>query len=31
VIKALKKRDPDAAAIALERHLAAAERRALGL
>ena len=31
VIKALKKRDPDAAADALQRHLAAAERRALGL
>ena len=31
VIEALRKRDPDAAAAALERHLAAAERRALGL
>jgi DNA-binding GntR family transcriptional regulator len=31
VIAALRKRDPDAAAAALERHLAAAERRALGL
>ena len=31
VIKALKRRDADAAASALQRHLAAAERRALGL
>jgi DNA-binding GntR family transcriptional regulator len=31
VIKALKRRDPEAAASALQRHLAAAERRALGL
>jgi DNA-binding GntR family transcriptional regulator len=31
VIKALRKHDPDAAAAALDRHLAAAERRALGL
>jgi DNA-binding GntR family transcriptional regulator len=31
VIEALRRRDPDAAAMALERHLAAAERRALGL
>jgi DNA-binding GntR family transcriptional regulator len=31
VIKALRKRDPDAAAAALKRHLAAAEHRALGL
>lgn len=31
VIAALRQRDPDAAAAALERHLAAAERRALGL
>jgi DNA-binding GntR family transcriptional regulator len=31
VIKALKGRDPDAAGAALARHLAAAERRALGL
>jgi len=31
VIAALRKRDPDAAAAALERHLVAAERRALGL
>jgi DNA-binding GntR family transcriptional regulator len=31
VIKALQKHDPDAAAAALDRHLAAAERRALGL
>lgn len=31
VIEALKRRDPDGAATALARHLAAAERRALGL
>ena len=31
VIEALRRRDPDDAAAALERHLAAAERRALGL
>jgi DNA-binding GntR family transcriptional regulator len=31
VIQAMRKRDPDLAAAALERHLAAAERRALGL
>jgi len=31
VIAAMRKRDPDAAAAALARHLAAAERRALGL
>jgi DNA-binding GntR family transcriptional regulator len=31
VIKALREHDPDAAAAALDRHLAAAERRALGL
>jgi DNA-binding GntR family transcriptional regulator len=31
VIEALKRRDPDGAAAALARHLAAAERRALGL
>lgn len=31
VIEAIRRRDPDAAAAALERHLAAAERRALGL
>ena len=31
VIDALKRRDPDGAAAALARHLAAAERRALGL
>jgi DNA-binding GntR family transcriptional regulator len=31
VIEALQRRDADAAAAALERHLAAAQRRALGL
>lgn len=31
VIEAMRRRDPDAAAGALERHLAAAQRRALGL
>jgi DNA-binding GntR family transcriptional regulator len=31
VIQALKRRDPDAAAAALEHHLKSAERRALGL
>ena len=31
VIRAIQKRDPDEAASALERHLACAERRALGL
>ncbi|HEY1328018.1 MAG TPA: GntR family transcriptional regulator [Casimicrobiaceae bacterium] len=31
VIQAMKRRDPDAAAAALEHHLKAAERRALGL
>ena len=31
VIQAIKRRDPDAAASALEQHLKAAERRALGL
>jgi DNA-binding GntR family transcriptional regulator len=31
VVEAMKRRDPDAAAAALEHHLACAERRALGL
>jgi len=31
VLEAARRRDPDAAAAALARHLAAAERRALGL